>query len=69
MITIKDTTPRPPKPRQSPVDFKDALLVAGLVSLLGGIAHFSPAIAAIVFGLFCLTAALRPTRATKERQS
>ena len=57
------------------LDLRDALLVIGLVSLLGGIAHFSPAVAAITFGLLCLFTALRPSKRsaqvanTTERQS
>lgn len=63
------------------LDIRDVSLVVGVVSFIGGIAHFSFAIAAIVFGLMCLCVALRPVAAdpaaaivtsrpsTTERQS
>jgi hypothetical protein len=60
-----------PEVSKTGFDLKDGLLVAGVVSVIGGIAHFSIAVAAIVFGLMCLVTSLKPARAasTTERQS
>ncbi len=54
------------KPLETPshparFDVKDGALIVGVVSLIGGIAHFSIALAAIVFGAMCICVALIPT--------
>ena len=49
-------------------DLRDLLLVVGLVALIGGISHFSEAVASIVFGILCLITSLR-TGKRPERKS
>lgn len=46
-------------------DLQDALLLAGVASIVGGVAAFSQAGAAIVFGIFCLMGVRAIGRARK----
>lgn len=52
----------PKKPR---FELQDGLLLAGIVLFLGGIAHFSVAVASIVAGLLCFGAVFLMERAER----
>lgn len=50
------------------IDVQDVLLMLGMVLFLGGIAHFSPAIAAIAGGLLCFGLVVLIDRARELEQ-
>jgi hypothetical protein len=51
-----------PASRKAAFDLQDALLLIGVTSIVGGIALWSRAAAAVVFGVFCLIAVLQIER-------
>ena len=62
------------KPAESPsrlhlhdFDIRDGALVVGVISIIGGIAHYSFAVASVVFGVMCLAIALFPAPAQVKR--
>lgn len=49
------------------IDLQDVLLIAGVVSIVGGVGTWSRPAAAVVFGLFCLAFVTTIGRSRREK--